>query len=117
LRKAPTNEKELFTEILESVREGGVILRGEKSPSRRFTVEELDVQQIRDTYRLSQKVFAWMLGISPDTLQNWEQRRSHPEGPARVLLQVATKHPEAVWDVIKPKKKLSDKKTSKTTKK
>ena len=110
-------KEELFTEILESVREGGVILRGEKSPSRKFTVEELDVQQIRATYQLSQKEFASMLGISPNTLQNWEQGRSHPQGPARVLLQIATKHPEAVWDVVKPKKKSADKKTSKKTKK
>lgn len=63
-------KEELFTEILESVLEGGVILRGEQSPSRRFTVEELDVQQIRATYRLSQKEFASMLGISTDILQN-----------------------------------------------
>ena len=110
-------KEELFTEILESVLEGGVILRGEKSPSRRFTVEELDVQRIRATCRLSQKEFASMLGISKGTLQNWEQGRRQPQGPARVLLQVAAKHPEAVWDVVKPKKKLADKKTSKKTKK
>ena len=58
-----------------------------------------------------------MLGISKGTLQNWEQGRRQPQGPARVLLQVAAKHPEAVWDVVKPKKKLADKKTSKKTKK
>jgi putative transcriptional regulator len=106
-------KEELFTELLESVHEGGAILRGEKSPSRRFTIEELDVPQIRATYRLSLKEFVSMLGSSSDTLQNWKQGRSHPEGPARVLLEVATKHPEAVWDVVKPKKKLADKKTSK----
>jgi putative transcriptional regulator len=109
--------EELFTELLESVHEGGAILRDEKPPSRRFTFEELDVQHIRSNYRLSQKEFASMLGISKGTLQNWEQGRRQPQGPARVLLQVAAKHPEAVWDVVKPKKKLADKKTSKKTKK
>ena len=110
-------KEELFAELLESVHEGGAILRGEKSPSRKFTVEKPDVQQIRSNYRLSQAEFASMLGISKDTLQNWEQGRRQPQGPARVLLQVAAKHPEAVWDVVKPKKKLADKKTSKKTKK
>ena len=110
-------KEELFTELLESVHEGGAILRSEKSPSRKFTVEKPDVQKIRSNYRLSQTEFASMLGISKDTLQNWEQGRRQPQGPARVLLQVAAKHPEAVWDVVKPKKRLAGKKTPKKTKK
>ena len=94
---------ELFNELLESVREGGMILRGEKSPSRTFNIEKPDVQQIRTNYHLSQNEFATLLGISLGTLQNWEQGRRMPQGPARVLLQVAAKHPDAVWDVVQPK--------------
>lgn len=93
---------ELFAELLESVREGGTILRGEKEPSRTFVVEEPDVKRIREKYKLSQSQFAALLGISVKTLQNWEQGRRNPRGPARVLLQVAAKHPEAVWDVVRP---------------
>jgi putative transcriptional regulator len=98
---------ELFNELLESVREGGSILRGEKKPARTFSVEKpehADVQQIRANYHLSQSEFAILLGISRATLQNWEQGRRIPQGPARVLLQVASKHPDAVWDVVHPKK-------------
>ena len=95
---------ELFNELLESVREGGSILRGEKSPTRTFSMEKPDVQQIRANYHLSQSEFATLLGISRATLQNWEQGRRIPQGPARVLLQVASKHPDAVWDVVHPKK-------------
>jgi len=94
---------ELFDELMESVREGGAILRGEKAPSRTFNLEKPDVQQIRANYQLSQAEFATLLGISRATLQNWEQGRRTPQGPARVLLQVAAKHPEAVWDVVQPK--------------
>jgi len=97
-------KEELFLELVESVREGGAILRGETEPSRSFEVEVPDVQAIRDSYKLSQSEFAALLGISVDTLQNWEQGRRTPAGPARVLLQVAARHPEAVWDVVKPKK-------------
>jgi putative transcriptional regulator len=93
---------ELFSELLESVREGGTILRGEKSPSRIFNLEKPDVQKIRAGYRLSQNEFATLLGISLGTLQNWEQGRRMPQGPARVLLQVAARHPQAVWDVVQP---------------
>ena len=95
---------ELFNELLESVREGGSILRGEKRPARTFSMEKPDVQQIRANYHLSQSEFATLLGISRATLQNWEQGRRIPQGPARVLLQVASKHPDAVWDVVHPKK-------------
>lgn len=93
---------ELFDELLESVREGGAILRGEAAPARSFERDAPDVRQIRADYQLSQRDFSAMLGISVRTLQNWEQGRRKPEGAARVLLQVAEKHPEAVWDVVKP---------------
>lgn len=93
---------ELFEELLQSVREGGAILRGEKEASRTFRIEAPDVIRIREQFELSQSEFAALLGISVKTLQNWEQGRRTPRGAARVLLQVASKHPEAVWDVVKP---------------
>jgi putative transcriptional regulator len=93
---------ETFEELLESVREGGAILRDEKEASRKFEIGTPDVKQIRERYNLSQTEFAALLGISVKTLQNWEQGRRTPQGAARVLLQVADKHPEAVWDVVQP---------------
>ena len=66
---------ELFAELLESVREGGAILRNEKPAARTTIIEPPDVKQIRDRYGLSQSEFAAMLGISIKTLQNWEQGR------------------------------------------
>jgi len=95
-------KEELFEELFASVREGGAILRGETAPSRKFVVDKTDVKRIRANYRLSQGQFAALLGISVATLQNWEQGRRVPKGAARVLLQVAAKHPETVWDVVKP---------------
>ncbi len=93
---------ELFKELVASVREGGAILRGETAPSRQFVIEGPEIRRIREDYKLSQGQFAKLLGISVATLQNWEQGRRMPEGAARVLLQVAAKHPEAVWDVVRP---------------
>jgi len=93
---------ELFDELLESVQEGGAILRGEKAPSRRFEFAAPNVKYIREGYELSQSEFAALLGMSIKTLQNWEQGRRTPHGAARVLLEVAAKHPDAVWDVVQP---------------
>ena len=95
---------ELFEELKASIREGGAILRGESKPSRVFKLEDPDVAAIRGEYGLSQEQFAALLGISVRTLQNWEQGRRHPQGPARVLLRVASRHPKAVLDAVSLKK-------------
>ena len=94
---------ELFNELVASVREGGAILRGEAPASRAFTILPPDIKSIRHGFGLTQAQFAALLGISVRTLRNWEQGRRVPEGPARVLLQVAAKHPEAVLDIVQPK--------------
>lgn len=90
----------LFNELLESIEQSGKILRGEMKPGRIFEFDKTDVQSIRKKYGLSQDKFARMLGISVGTLRNWEQGRRKPEGPARILLRVAEKHPEAILDTV-----------------
>jgi putative transcriptional regulator len=90
----------LFEELLDSVREGGLILRGDRSASRALEIEEPNVKRVRALYRLSQPKFAALMGISTATLRNWEQGRRQPPGSARVLLRVVARHPEAVLDVV-----------------
>lgn len=92
---------ELFNELLESVRQGGAILRGEAAPSRTFVAVEVDVRELRTRLKLSQPRFAAMMGVPVGTLRNWEQGRRRPDGPARALLRVVAKHPEAVLDALR----------------
>ncbi len=89
-------KRENFEELLESVREGGRILRGEAAPSREFVFTPEDVQSIRKKLNKSQDEFALMLGVSVATLRNWEQGRRHPHGPARALLKIAAEEPKAI---------------------
>ena len=92
-------KKELFDELLQSVKEAAAIERGKMKPSRRFEVKRgADVAAVRTKMGLSQSKFAALLSISEDTLQNWEQGRRKPTGPAKVLLKVAALHPEALLD-------------------
>ena len=58
-----------------------------------------DVAAIRARFKLSQAKFAVLLGLSLDTLQNWEQNRRRPDGPAKVLLRVAAAYPEVLLTV------------------
>lgn len=92
---------DLFNELVESVKEGGAILRSEQEPTRKFELPAPDVKQIRQGYNLTQREFAAMLGVSIRTLQNWEQGRRYPHGTARVLLNVAEQYPEAVLNTVK----------------
>lgn len=83
-----------FQELLASVREAGAILRGKKKAARRTVVEEPQAKSIRETTNLTQAQFARVLGVPVRTLQNWEQHRTRPTGPARALLKAVARDPE-----------------------
>lgn len=93
-------KEELFKDLVDSVREGGAILRNKIKPSRKFIADIPDIKNIRSAYELSQDKFAGLLGISVATLRNWEHGRTTPRGPARILLQVAAMHPALIKDII-----------------
>ena len=92
--------KKNFGELMESLQEGGEVLRGTKRASRTWSVEGGDRVQIKDTvqtlrqeFGMSQSMFAKFMGVSINTLQNWEQGRRQPSGAARVLLTIAYRQP------------------------
>lgn len=60
-----------------------------------------DIAATQRRLSLSQTEFAAWFGISPGTLRNWEQGRRVPEGPARVLLRVIERDPDAVRRAIR----------------
>ena len=68
-----------------------------KGKGKRKTVQlPPNAKSIRDKMGLSQFAFAGLLGVSVRTLQEWEQGRRNPKGPAQALLRVADRHPEAL---------------------
>jgi len=86
-------KKQMFEELLGSVREAGAILRGRKKPSRRIVIGSSGIRAIRERTSLSQSEFADLIGVSVKTLQNWEQDRRRPTGPAAALLSVIEHNP------------------------
>ncbi len=89
-----------FALLVESIQQAGAIKRGTVAPGRTFEFSPLDVKAIRARLQKSQREFAQMIGVSIATLQNWEQGRRKPEGPARALLQVALYKPDAVIEAL-----------------
>ncbi len=89
-----------FDKLVASVKEAGKIRRGEMKASRVFDLKPTDIKTVRRKLNLSQSEFALMIGVSLSTLQNWEQGRRRPEGPAQALLKVAASNPKAVVDAL-----------------
>ena len=89
------NDKQ-FAELKDAVHLMARHLRGEKVAGMRVTeVPEPDVKAIREAANVSQSDFARLIGINLRTLQNWEQRRSRPTGPARALLKIVASNPKS----------------------
>ena len=86
-------KRQSFEELLGSVREAGAILRGQQKPSRRIEIRSSGVRVIRERTSLSQSEFAHLIGVSVKTIQNWEQDRRRPTGPAAALLSIIEHDP------------------------
>jgi putative transcriptional regulator len=89
-----------FERLVASVKQAGAIRRGQLKPGRVTELQAEDVRAIRSKLAKSQEEFARMIGVSVATLQNWEQGRRRPEGPARALLRVAAKNPQAIVEAL-----------------
>ena len=90
-------DKGHFDQLVKGVREmkrhmAGKTVRGAKSTE----VPAPDVRTIREAAQISQSQFAKLIGVNLRTLQNWEQRRTQPTGPARALLKIVASNPKAI---------------------
>ena len=96
------NKKE-FELLARSVKEMKKIRSGKMKAVQKIKIDPLHIKAIRNKMHQSQTSFAYMIGVSPSTLRNWEQGSRKPVGPARALLKVAEKNPEAVWKALHSK--------------
>jgi len=89
-----------FNDLLTSIDQARDIHAGKLKPARVFKFNPVMVRNIRMKLHASQIKFARMIGVSVDTLQNWEQGRRRPEGPALVLLKVVEADPTTVMKIL-----------------
>jgi putative transcriptional regulator len=94
------SERDIGWEILEGIKEikaykaGGIDLRA------RELKEPSSPREIRQRLKLSQAAFAGLMGVSLRTVQDWEQGRREPSGPAKSLLRIAEQHPEVFKELV-----------------
>ena len=88
------NKRDIGAEILDGIKE----IKEYKKGKIQLKISELSEPSppkiIRSKLQLSQSAFAALLGVSMRTLQDWEQGRREPQGPAIALLRIAEQHPE-----------------------
>ncbi len=92
-------ERKIGLEILEGIKEIQRYKKGEIQLEVRILTDPSPTQDIRKKLQLSQSSFASLMGVSIRTIQDWEQGRRSPKGPAKSLLRVAEQHPEVFADI------------------
>jgi len=93
------NNRDIGLEILEGLNEIKQFKRGSVDLNTTELSEPSEPKIIRSKLKLSQSAFAGLLGVSMRTLQDWEQGRRNPQGPAIALLRIAEQHPEVFADL------------------
>ena len=97
-----TKRMDVTDELMESLREGAAIIRGEVEPSRLWAPPaDVDVRGIRKRVGLSQAEFGRRFGFSPSAVRDWEQGRRRPDPAARTLLLVIDRHPDVVDEALR----------------
>lgn len=90
-------DKQHFDQLIKGVREMQRHLAGKSVRGAKVTeLREPDVRSIREAAKITQSQFARLIGVNLRTLQNWEQQRTRPTGPARALLKIVASDPKAL---------------------
>jgi putative transcriptional regulator len=92
-------KRDIGREILDGIRDIKAYKAGKKE-LRTYTLHQPSPPQaIRAKLNLSQAAFAGLMGVSLRTVQDWEQGRRKPSGPAEALLRIAEQKPEVFLEL------------------
>jgi putative transcriptional regulator len=92
-------ERDIGQEILDSIREIKAHKAGQKNLRTHTLKKPASPRVIRKKLKLSQSAFAGLMGVRLRTVQDWEQGRRKPSGPAEALLRIAEQKPEVFLDL------------------
>lgn len=87
---------EVSDSMIKGMEEALAFAKGKKTAAIVHIPEEINVRRIRNKLNMSQRVFADYFGVNVRTIQDWEQGRRVPTGPAKNFLFVIDQEPDAV---------------------
>lgn len=93
------SKRNIGEEILKGILEVKQYNKGKAKLRTTELSEPSPPQAIRLKLNLSQSEFANFMGVSVRTLQDWEQGRRYPQGPAIALLRIAEQYPEVFTEL------------------
>ena len=88
------SKRDISQEILDGIRDVRAYKAGKKALRAHALKEPSPPKAIRTRLKLSQSAFAGLMGVSLRTVQDWEQGRRKPSGPAIALLRIAEQKPD-----------------------
>jgi putative transcriptional regulator len=94
------SKRDIGQEILDGIREIKAHKAGQKNLRTHTLKEPAPPQIIRAKLKLSQAAFAGLMGVSVRTVQDWEQGRRKPSGPAEALLRIAEQRPDVFTELM-----------------
>jgi putative transcriptional regulator len=89
-----------FESVLKSLEQAVEIAAGREPTARVSHRETPNMRDVRKQLNLRRSDFAQLLGVSPRTLESWEQGKRQPSGAAGILLRIAMKNPKVVREAI-----------------
>jgi putative transcriptional regulator len=92
-------DRNIGIEILDGIKEIKAFKEGKALLVTRVLSEPSHPKEIRARLNLSQSAFAGLMGVSVRTIQDWEQDRRVPSGPAKSLLRIAEQHPDVFLEI------------------
>jgi putative transcriptional regulator len=93
----------IFHELKQSLQEALAHERGKRGllrvtelPSPPKPLRPSQIRAIRQSFNVSQAVFARIINVSPNTVESWEQGVRRPREATLKLLTIAHNHPEVL---------------------
>ncbi|MDR2903340.1 MAG: helix-turn-helix domain-containing protein [Clostridiales bacterium] len=92
-------DKEIFNDTLQSLQDALAYIKGDKTKGRSKTVtipdvvpvkefSKEDIKRIRTARKMTQRIFAEIIGVSQKTVESWEAGTNKPTGSAKRVMQL-----------------------------
>ncbi|WP_428770399.1 helix-turn-helix domain-containing protein [Treponema sp. HNW] len=89
-------ENKAFESIMNGLTESFEYANGNPAKARKMCIKvaelpafrDMEIKQIRKDLNLTQRNFAFVLGVSPKTVEAWESGKNMPQGSTQRFLQI-----------------------------